>query len=129
MVSSNENSHFIFRLKKTVTLTIFTALNIFFTIQDFSAMALALKNRVAQKFFTVLKYILSFRIFEQIVLALKTEFALKCFKPGGAAAFPDPPPRTPMEVGLQKEVHFSVRSTIGKIKFLISQLSLNVFVI
>ena len=71
MVSSNENSHFIFRLKKTVTLTIFTALNIFFTIQDFSAMALALKNRVAQKFFTVLNILFTFKIFKQLALALK----------------------------------------------------------
>ena len=35
-------------------------------------------------------YFLSFRIFEQLALALKTEFALKIFKPGGAAAPPDP---------------------------------------
>ena len=57
---------------------------------------LALKNRVAVEFFTVLKYILLFRIFEQLAVALKTEFALKIFKPGVAAAPPDPPPRTPM---------------------------------
>jgi len=41
-------------------------------------------------------YFLLFKIFEQLALALKTEFALKIFKAGGAAASPDPPPRTPM---------------------------------
>jgi len=70
----------------------------FFIIQDFEQLSLALKNRVALEFFTVLKYFLSFRIFEQLALALKTEFALKFFKPGGAAGPPDPPPRTPMTI-------------------------------
>ena len=32
---------------------------------------------------------------------MKTEFALKFFKPGGAAALPDPPPRTPMAGAVQ----------------------------
>jgi len=57
----------------------FTVLNIFFIIQDFEQLALALKNRVALKFFTVLKYFLSFRIFEQLALALKKRVALKIF--------------------------------------------------
>jgi len=43
-------------------------------------------------------YFLLFKIFQQLALALKTELALEFFKPGGAAAPPDPPPRTPMLV-------------------------------
>jgi len=54
------------------------------------------------KLFTVLKYILLFRIFEELAVALKTEFALKFFNPGGAAALPAPPPRTPMTTGRMK---------------------------
>jgi len=48
---------------------------VFFIIQIFEQLALALKNRVALEFFTVLNiYFLSFRIFEQLALALrKTE--------------------------------------------------------
>jgi len=57
-----------------------TVLNIFFIIQDFEQLALALKNRVALEFFTALKYVLSFRIFEQLLaLALKKRYALKIF--------------------------------------------------
>ena len=42
----------------------FTVLNIFFIIQDFEQLALALKNRVALEFFTVLNTLFTFRIFE-----------------------------------------------------------------
>jgi len=70
-------------------------LNILSAFRIFEQIALAQKT-VILEFFTILKYFLSFRIFEQLALALKTEFALKFFKPGGAAALPDPPPRTPM---------------------------------
>ena len=52
-----------------VSLKIFTVLNVFFTIQDFWATALALKYRVAQ--FIVLNTLLTFRSFEQLALALK----------------------------------------------------------
>jgi len=70
-------------------------LNILSAFRIFEQIALAQKT-VILEFFTILKYFLSFRIFEQLALALKTEFALKFFKPGGAAALPDTPPRTPM---------------------------------
>jgi len=79
-------------LWKTVALKFFTVLNICFTVRIFEQLAFALKR------FTLLKYFLSFRIFEQLALALKTEFTLKIFKPVGAAAQPDPPPRTPMVI-------------------------------
>ena len=66
---------------------------IFFIIQDVWATCACPEKRVALEFFTVLNtYFLSFRIFEQLALALKF------FKPGEAAALPDPPPRTPMRV-------------------------------
>jgi len=39
--------------------------------------------------------------FEQLALALKTEFALKIFKSGWSAAPPDPPPRTPMMLSIR----------------------------
>jgi len=68
----------------------------FLLFKIFEQLALALKNRVALEFFAVLKYILLFWIFEELAVALKTEFALKIFKPGGEAAPPAPPPRTPM---------------------------------
>jgi len=69
----------------------------FLSFRIFEQLAFALKNRVALEFFIVLKYFLSSRIFEQLALALKTEFALNIFNPGGAAASPDPPPRTLMQ--------------------------------
>ena len=83
-------------LKNRVALKFFAVWNMLFTFWIFEQLALALKNRVVLEFFTVLKYILLFRVFEQLAVALKTEFALKLFKPGGAAALPDPLPRTPM---------------------------------
>ena len=68
-----------------------TVLNVYFLLfKIFEQLALALKNRVALECFTVLKYILLFRIFEELAVALKTDFALKFFKPGEAAALPDP---------------------------------------
>ena len=63
---------------------------IFFIIQVFEQLALALKNRSAHKIFTVLKYFLPISIFEQLALALKTEFALKFFKTGGRPPSPTP---------------------------------------
>ena len=95
-------------------------LNIFFAIQDFWVTLRLLWKRVALKIFTALNiYSLSFRIFEKLALARKTEFALIFlallniayfldsgllsnlrlswkFPSQGAAALPDPPPRTPM---------------------------------
>ena len=83
--------------KNRVALKNFTVWNMLFTFRIFEQFELALKNRVVLEFFTVLKtYFLSFRIFELLALALKTELALKFFTPGGAAALPNPPPRTPM---------------------------------
>jgi len=81
---------------KTVCLEIFHCIEYTFYIQDFWATCACPEDRVALEFFTVFNYFLSFKIFEQLALALKTEFALKFFKPGGAAAPLDPPPRTPM---------------------------------
>jgi len=43
----------------------FTVLNVFFTLQNFEQLALALK------IFTALDIVFTFRIFEQLVLALK----------------------------------------------------------
>ena len=83
-------------LKTECALKFFTVLNILFTFRIFEQLALALKTECALKFFTVLNILFTFRIFEQLALALKIEFALKFFKSGGAAAPPDPPPRTPM---------------------------------
>jgi len=37
--------------------------------------------------------------FEQLALALKTEFALNFFKSGGGGSLPPTPPRTPMLTG------------------------------
>jgi len=51
----------------------FTVLNIFFIIQDFEQLALALKNRVALEFFTVLNILFTFRSVEQLVFALKNK--------------------------------------------------------
>ena len=99
------NILFIFRIFEQLALALKTGLPwnfslhwiYFLLFRIFEQLALALKKRVALEFFTVLNmYFLSFRIFEQPALVLKTEFALKFFKPGGAAAPPDPPPRTPM---------------------------------
>jgi len=56
---------------------------IFFTIQNFKQLPLALKNRVCPKIFPCIEIFLSFRIFEQVVLALKTEFALNFSSRGG----------------------------------------------
>jgi len=96
-----------------VALKIFTAVNILFIFRIFEQLALALKKRVALEFFTVLNmYFLSFRIFEQPALVLKTEFALKFFKPGGAAAPPDPPPRTPMVAACLKTLILPRRASL-----------------
>jgi len=55
---------------------------------------------------------LSSRIFEQLALALKTEFALKFFKPGGAAALPASPPRTPMISVMKSSFHCSLHVSV-----------------
>jgi len=109
--------------KTACALKIFTVLNIFFIVQDFWAtyacpenrvcpeftvlnihflsfriiehLALALKNSCLEIFHCIEIFLL-FRIFHQRALALKTDFALKFFKTGGAAAPPNPAPRTPM---------------------------------
>ena len=104
----------------------FTVLNVdFLLFRIFEQLALALKNRVALEFFTVLKYISLFRIFEQLVVALKTEFALKFFKPGGAAALPDPPPRTPMlgnlsSLTLQQELIMAIQKGCSELTCILS---------
>jgi len=52
-------------------------------------------------------------IFEELAVALKTEFALKIFKRGGAAAPPDPPPRTPMLIPtMQQCFHPSAKNLL-----------------
>jgi len=56
-----------------------TVLNLFFTIQDFEQLALALKNRVCPEIFHCIEYTFTFRIFEQLALALKNRVALKIF--------------------------------------------------
>jgi len=70
----------------------------FLIIQSFEKIALALKNRVCPEIFSVFKYFSSFRIFELLALALKT-VCPNFFRPGGAAALPAPPPRTPLNWG------------------------------
>ena len=85
-------------LKNRVCPEILHSIEYTFYIQDFWATCACPENRVALEFFTALKYLLSFAIFEQIVLALTTEFALTFFKSEAAAVSSDPPPRTPMDV-------------------------------
>ena len=63
--------------KTEFPLKYFTVVNIFLTVQDFSAtLRFPWKTEFALKVFTVLNILCTFRIFEQLALALKTESAL-----------------------------------------------------
>ena len=66
-----------FPWKTECDLKFFTVLNIFFVIQDFEQLALALKNREYLENFHCIEYIFTFRIFEQLALVLKNRVALK----------------------------------------------------
>ena len=53
----------------------FTVLNVFFVLQNFEQLALALKNRVSPEN----SHCIEITIFEELAVALKTEFFLKYF--------------------------------------------------
>ena len=62
-----------------LALKLFTALNIFFIIQDFWATSACSENRVCTEIFHSFEYTFSFWILEQHALSLKIRVALKIF--------------------------------------------------
>jgi len=61
-----------------------------FTFRIFEQLALALKNRGCPDIFHCTEIYFMIQDFEELAVALKTEFALKIFKPGRAVAPPTP---------------------------------------
>jgi len=68
----------------------FHCIEIFFIIQIFEQLALALRNRVCPELTVLNIYFLSLSIFEQLALALKARVYPEIFQDGGRPPLPTP---------------------------------------
>jgi len=100
-----------------LALKIFTPLKYFLSFRIFEELALALKTEFSLKFFTALKIVFTFRVFEQLVLALKIEFALN-FSIRGGGRPPRPPASYVTACTVNCKLFFKMKRTATKFEWL-----------